>query len=78
MRTDLWVQIFRSNDAVTHTFLNLTEGEAMTLVDLVRGQWSHRYLISDASPDLAQRIDAEYRTSWYTRGLPEGDPTKED
>lgn len=77
MRTDFWVQIFRSKNAVTHTFLNLTEGEALTLVDLVRLSGG-AYKINDSSPDLCLRVEESVRTPWFKSDLPEGGPTKED
>lgn len=63
------ITLYRLRNAHTNTFINLTEAEAMTLVDLV--STSDQFLITDASRDIAPRIPSRIRTSWYTRDLPE-------
>lgn len=63
------VTIWRTRAAMSHTYTELSELEALTLVDLVSG--STGFLIADASPELGPRIHPRIRTSWYTRDLPE-------
>lgn len=63
--------LYKLSSRSTYTYTDLAVAHALVLVDMVRGQWSRRYLVADASPELDPYIDAEYRTSWYTRGLPE-------
>lgn len=77
MRTDFWVNVYRTSTRVTHTFPNLTEGESLTLVDLVRLSGG-RYLINDISLDLRTQVEGAIRTPWFKSHLPEGDPMKED
>lgn len=77
MRTDFWVHLFRSKDAITHTFLNLTEEEALSMVDLVRLSGG-AYKINDISLDLRTQVEGAIRTPWFKSHLPEGDPMRED
>lgn len=77
MRTDFWVHLFRSKDAITHSYLNLTEEKALSLVDLVRHSGGV-YKINDISRDLRPQVEASIRTPWFKSDLPKGDPTKED
>lgn len=65
----MFISVWDMRNGESYTFIDLHPSHALALLDMVASGTG--FLIADASRELAPKIPARIRTSWYIRDLPE-------